>query len=207
MSDQNQMRTERVFEPYVTRSDARRWRHGLSMFPRQLIVHVVVVRPFSKMEHSLKDRASWSHWRSTLNNFAKHSPKGLCLSKLHRKSGSVKSWRCGKSWPMTVWSVYQPWPGRRPLSTAIRLDLQTMENTLPPVRIQRLKIPLTSWSISGCCGTHLITAARIKTKGEMHFRGKSTQVWAQIARVLTLRDEVTENVFAVWAFDMSARRY
>ena len=41
----------------------------------------------------------------------------------------------------------------------------------------------------------------------MHFRGKSTQVWAQIARVLTLRDEVTENVFAVWAFDMSARRY
>ena len=192
MSDQNQMKTERVFEPYITRSDARRRRHGLYV-PMATLVHVVVIRPFSKTEHSLKDRASWSQWRSTLNNFARHSPKGLCLSKLHRKWGSVKSWRCGKSWPLTMWSVYQPWPGRRPLSSAIRLDLQTTKNTLLPLRRKRLKIPLTNWIISGCCGTHQITAVRIKTKGEMRFCDKSTKVWAQIGRVLILRDKATEN--------------
>ena len=52
---------------------------------------------------------------------------------------------------------------------------------LQPLRIKKLNsFYFPSWSIMGCCGTHLSTVAKTELKEVMCFCGKSLKIWAQI---------------------------
>ena len=72
--------------------------------------------------------------------------------------------------------------------SARRVGLQATEKKTPPLRTKRLKSSLSAWCISGCCGTHLITVARIESKERMCFCGKSRKIWAQTVRCFHIKN-------------------
>ena len=69
------------------------------------------------------------------------------------------------------------------------LDLWTMEEETATTMDKKAMFSLPSWSISGCCGTHLITAARKETKRGMWFTASlPMKIWVQIAHCFPVKN-------------------